>query len=104
MISGKRIFRHLFDRRGDQKPVSVERRHPGRPRPCEAEKMLSESIERLSKAIASKGSIQRVVQFSTFSEVCNQRVPWLAEKTCRHPKNKGQPCTEELCPFMTGAA
>ena len=103
MISGKKLFRRLFDRRGGQTPVSVERR-VNRPRACEAERMLSNSIERLSKAIASKGSIQRVVLFSTFSEVCNQRVPWLAEKTCRHPKNKGQPCTEELCPFMTGAA
>ena len=99
MISGKKMFRHLFDRRGDQKPIAVERRI-NRPRPCEAERMLSASIERLSNAIKSKNSVQRVVQFSTFSEVCNQRVPWLTEKTCRHPKNKGQPCNEALCPFM----
>ena len=103
MISGKKIFRHLFDRRGDQKPVSVERR-VSRPRPCEAEKMLNNSIERLSNALKGKNSVQRVGQFSTFAEVCNQRVPWITERICRHQQNKGHPCNEGLCPFTTAKA
>ena len=66
--------------------------------------MLSASIERLSSALKNKNSMERVVRFSTFSEICNYRVPWLAERICRHPKNKGHPCNEGLCPFMTAKA
>ncbi len=103
MISGKRLLRHILNRRIDQKPITVERRR-SRPRPCESEKMLSDSIERLSNAIKSKNSMRCVVQFSTFSEICNYRVPWLTERICRHQQNKGRPCNEGLCPFTTAKA
>lgn len=108
MISGKRIFRLIFNRRTSTQPVSIERRAK-KMRAREADEHLSKAIERLRNAIRNKNKNlmecgSAVVQFSTFAEVCNFRVPELSVRRCRNPKHEGGDCNERLCPFMGGAA
>lgn len=106
------ILRKFLDRRRQGGPIESERRRPSM---ADADAMLAEAIAGMEQATIrrpaftftpppSANDVQRVVLFSTFSEICEYRYQ-NGHTVCKHPEHEAARtgasfCAEAVCPFV----
>lgn len=110
------ILRKFLDRRRQGGPIESERRRPSM---ADADAMLADAIAGMEQATIrrpaytftpppSANDVQRVVLFSTFSDICEYRYS-NGNVVCKHGEHEAHGtgvaiCNEQQCPFARGKA